>query len=144
MANVRQVTPQAMDIIVTGTLTASAAAGSVFTGNIETMAGSSTTSKEVVPGDQAWHIESIINGGSDPTPDCRVELVVNGWVQPFTPSMLVINQADFGRMKLPRTIMLGPAGNLQVRFRNLAAVGTDAVAVEVHLQVMVWPRQQLA
>lgn len=151
MANVKLVSPQAYDIVVTAqivgpTAGVGLAANSRTVGNIITQAGIPPVQVALVPGNELWHIEDIFNALADPTPvgvgtlgiDVQVEIVVNGTPQPFTPTMSAINVADDSRLRLPRSVMLPAAGSLNVNFVNMA-ITTSTGNVSVHLKTLRYP-----
>lgn len=147
MANVKLVSPQAYDVLVTAQINGPTAgvglpANSRTVGNIVTQAGIPAVTTALVPGNELWHIEDIFNTLASPIPivgsDIQVEIVVNGAPQPTTPSMSGINVAQDTRFKLPRSIMLPAAASMNVNFVNIA-VTTSTGNVSVHLKILRYP-----
>lgn len=144
MANVKLVSPQAYDVRITAQINNGLAVNARTPGNIEVAAGVPAVVTQLIPGNEIWHVEDIFNPGADPEPcvgaQIRVELMVNGAAQPFSPTMVSINIADPTRLRLPRSIMMPPAASLNVNFVNVA-VTTSTCDVAVHLKCMRYPTQ---
>jgi hypothetical protein len=118
------------------TIAASAPANTRTSGTIQRRAGDSALASQQAPFREVWHIEDIYFVGTNPSPDVQVVIKVDGVDQPITPLASSVNIDELSRLKLPITLPIPRGSVCTVDLINIAANGTDALAITFKAKVI--------
>ncbi len=128
--------PQTTVMPISGTLAASAGAGTVVTTSIQAFGPSSPATQSVnVPITEVWKIIDMYVIGSY-TPDAIMQLFINGYQQNINPDLNSMNLNLLTRFKLAQSVVLPPASTWFVNLVSTAANGTSAVTYTLYYTVV--------
>ena len=138
--------PQPTRMLMTASLAASAAAGTVFTFTIfQNGASSSGLNPAIVPSNQKWFILNL-EVPSAVTPDFIFGMKVNGTAQPLALDANTTVPTNSGRVQLSEpingyaaAIEIPPSATVEVTGYTLAANGTSAVTYNAYMSVLLVP-----
>jgi len=125
--------PQPTVVIVTFSVAASAAAGSVIQGQISAFGPLMPASTQVtVPITEVWNIVSFYTL-STYSPDASIQLLINGYSQSISPTLNSVYINNYNKWRLDTAIKLPPASTFSVNIVLLAANGSSAQTYTLYL-----------
>jgi hypothetical protein len=125
--------PQPTVIVVSFTVAASAASGSVIQGQITAFGPLMPASTSVtVPITEVWSIVSFYTL-STYTPDATIQLLINGYPQTISPTLNSVYINNYNKWRLDTAIKLPPASTFSVNIVLLAANGSSAQTYTLYM-----------
>ncbi len=117
--------PQPTVFIVTFSVPANAAAGSVIQGQISAFGPlMPATSSVTVPITEVWSIVSFYTLATY-SPDASIQLLINGYPQNISPTLNSVYINNYNKWRLDTAIKLPPASTFTVNIVLLAANGSS-------------------
>ena len=117
--------PQPTVFIVTFSVPANAAAGSVIQGQINAFGPlMPATSSVTVPITEVWSIVSFYTLATY-SPDASIQLLINGYPQNISPTLNSVYINNYNKWRLDTAIKLPPASTFTVNIVLLAANGSN-------------------
>ena len=128
--------PQPTVFIVTFSIAASAAAGTVVPGSIHAFGTLMPATQSVqVPITEVWSIVGFYTL-STYSPDAQIQLLINGYPQNIQPTLNSVYVNNYNQWKLNEAIKIPPASTWTVNAILLAANGSSAQTYTLYISAV--------
>ena len=128
--------PQPTVFIVTFSVTASAAAGTVVQGSIQAFGSLMPATQSVqVPITEVWSIVDFYTL-STVSPDAQIQLLINGYIQNIYPTLNSVYINNYKKWTLNEAIKIPPASTWSVNIVLLAANGSSAQTYTMYISAV--------
>ena len=128
--------PQPTVFIVSFSVAASAAAGTVIQGSISAFGANQPAQSAItVPSTEVWSIVDLYTL-STVSPDAQVQLYVNGYLQNIQPTLNSVYINNYSKWKLTQVFKLPPTATWSISIVLLAANGTTAQTYTLYMSAV--------